>query len=135
MYYDEFHKHKWARNLKYARELLNQKRFSAFYHGEDLADGDIYPGMRVMAAYWTSVEHEMKLRRITLLRGAGHLEWEQDPELLAQVESFHARYIDDMRALVARDGSVAPERIDRLQAAGWETPADWAEVMLSLIHI
>ncbi len=129
MYYDEFHNHKWARNLKYARELLNQKRFSAFYHGEDLADGDVYPGMRVMAAYWTSVEHEMKLRRITLLRGAGHLEWEQDPELLAQVESFHARYIDDMRALVARDGSVAPERIDRLQAAGWETPADWAEVM------
>jgi len=89
MYYDEFHNHKWARNLKYARELLNQKRFSAFYHGEDLADGDVYPGMRVMAAYWTSVEHEIELRRITLLRGASHLEWEQDLELLAQVVSFH----------------------------------------------
>jgi len=129
MHYDEYHNHKWARNLKHARHLLAQGDLTAFYHGQDLPDGDVYPGMRVMAAYWTSVEHEMKLRRQTLLRGAGHPEWETDPELVAQAADFHARYVADMRELVVRDGIVPAERIDALAAAGWETPADWAEVM------
>lgn len=129
MYFDEFHNHKWARNLKHARQLLNENRLTEFYHGEDLPDGDVYPGMRVMAAYWTSVEHEMKLRRKTLLRGANHLDWENDPELTAQAETFHRRFVADMRELAVRDGIVPPERIDRLAAAGWETPANWAEVM------
>jgi hypothetical protein len=70
MHYDEFHNHKWAYNLKHARDLLAENRLNDFYFGEDLPDGDVYPGMRVMAAYWTSVEHEMKLRWKILLKGA-----------------------------------------------------------------
>jgi hypothetical protein len=129
MYYDEFHNHKWARNLKHARQLLAEKQLEAFYHGEDLPDGDVYPGMRVMAAYWTSVEHEMKLRRLTLLKGANHLEWLEDGELVQQAQEFHQRYVADMKELALRDGIVPAERLDELAAAGWETPADWAEVM------
>lgn len=129
MHYDEFHNHKWARNLNHARQLLAENRLEAFYHGEDLPDGDVYPGMRVMAAYWVSVEHEMKLRFRTLLEGVGHPDWANDPELTAQASDFFARYLDDMRELVARDGIVPPERLDALAAAGWETPADWAEQM------
>ncbi len=129
MYFDIFHNHKWARNLKYARQLLAQNKLAEFYHGEDLPGGDVYPGMRVMAAYWTSVEHEMKLRRRTLLQGAGHPEWEDDPELTAQALEFHGRFIADMRELVARGGIVPAGRIDQLAAAGWETPENWAEVM------
>lgn len=129
MYYDEYHNHKWARNLKHARKLLAENRLPEFYHGEDLPDNDVYPGMRVMAAYWTSVEHEMKLRCRILLKGADHPEWETDPELIAQVKEFHDRYLADMKALVVRDGIVPAERIDALAAQGWETPTDWAEVM------
>jgi len=129
MHYDEYHNHKWARNLKHARKLLAEGRLQEFYNGEDLPDGDVYPGMRVMAAYWTSVEHEMKLRRKTLLKGANHPEWETDPELVAQAKDFHDRYVADMRELVVRDGIVPAERIDTLAAKGWETPAGWAEVM------
>ncbi len=129
MFFDEYHNHKWARNLKYARNLLAENKLAEFYHGEDLPDGDVYPGMRVMAAYWTSVEHEMKLRRKTLLAGANHMEWLEDPELVAQANEFHRRYVADMRELAARDGIVPPGRIDRLEAAGWETPDNWPEVM------
>lgn len=129
MHYDEFHNHKWARNLKHARQLLAEGHLEAFYYGEDLPDGDVYPGMRVMAAYWVSVEHEMKLRFRTLLEGAGHPEWEHDPELTAQAQEFFARYVEDMRELSARDGIVPPERLDALAAAGWDTPTDWAEQM------
>ncbi|MEZ0397108.1 MAG: hypothetical protein ABWK53_11860 [Anaerolineales bacterium] len=129
MHYDEFHNHKWARNLKHARQLLAENRLEAFYHGEDLSDGDVYPGMRVMAAYWVSVEHEMKLRFRTLLEGAGHPEWAHDPELTAQADEFFVRYLDDMRELVVRDGIVPAARLDALAASGWETPADWAESM------
>lgn len=129
MYFDEYHNHKWATNLKHARKLLAENRLNEFYHGEDLPDGDVYPGMRVMAAYWTSVEHEMKLRCKTLLRGANHLEWMDDPELVAQGQEFHTRYVADMKELAVRDGIVPVERINALAAKGWETPADWAEVM------
>ncbi len=129
MHYDEFHNHKWAKNLKHARRLLADNRLAEFYHGQDLPDGDVYPGMRVMAAYWVSVEHEMKLRRKTLLEGANHLDWEGDPEILAQVDDFFGRYLADMKELVARDGIVPVERLDELAARGWETPADWADTM------
>jgi hypothetical protein len=129
MFFDEFHNHKWARNLKHARKLLKENKLEAFYLGEDLPEGDVYPGMRVMAAYWTSVEHEMKLRRKTLLMGANHPEWETDPELVNQAKEFHDRFISDMRELVLRDEIVPVERIDQLAEAGWETPIDWAEVM------
>lgn len=129
MHYDEYHNHKWARNLKHARKLLAEGRLQEFYHGEDLPEGDVYPGMRVMAAYWTSVEHEMKLRHKTLLKGANHSEWETDPELVAQAKEFHNRYVADMKQLVVRDQIVPAERIDALAAKGWETPADWADVM------
>jgi hypothetical protein len=129
MHYDEFHNHKWARSLKHARKLLAEGRLQEFYHGEDLPEGDVYPGMRVMAAYWTSVEHEMKLRRKFLLAGANHPVWETDPELVAQAKEFHDRYIADMRELVVREGIVPVERIDALAAKGWDVPADWAAVM------
>lgn len=131
MYFDEFHNHKWARNLRHARALLAENKLDEFYHGEDLPGGDVYPGMRVMAAYWTSVEHEMKLRLKTLLKGANHPDWDSDPELTAQATDFHNRYVADMRELVARDKIVPVERIDELEKCGWETPANWAEVMRS----
>ena len=129
MHFDEYHNHKWARNLKHARQLLDKNQLVEFYHGEDLPDGDIYPGMRVMSAYWTSVEHEMKMRRRTLLEGAGHLDWLEDSELVAQAKEFHKRFLEDMRELSERDGIVPVERIDQLAEAGWETPEDWADVM------
>jgi hypothetical protein len=135
MNFNEFHNHKWAKNLKHARRLLAEGNLTAFYHGEDLPGGDVYPGMRVMAAYWTSVEHEMKLRRKTLLRGANHPEWESDPELVAQANDFHERYVADMKELAVRYNIVPAERIDALAAKGWETPADWAEVMRGRQHV
>jgi hypothetical protein len=129
MFYDEFHNHKWARNLKHARQLLAENQLEAFYNGEDLPEGDVYPGMRVMAAYWISVEHEMKLRHETLLKGANHPEWKNDPERVQQATEFHQRYGADMKELAVRDGIVPAERLDALAVIGWETPANWAEVM------
>jgi hypothetical protein len=73
----------------------------------------------------------MKLRRKTLLKGANHLEWENDAELICQAQEYHNRYVADMKELAARDGFVPPERIDALAAQGWEMPDDWADVMRS----
>ncbi len=129
MHYDEYHNHKWARNLGHARRLLQAGQWEAFYRGEELPDGDIYPGMRVMAAYWVSVEHEMPLRLRALLAGAGHPEWDRDPGLLAETERYLTRYLDDMRELVVREAIVPPARLDALIARGLDTPAGWAEEM------
>ncbi len=129
MHFDEYHNHKWARNLSYARRLLREGDVETFYGGTDLPEGDVYPGMRVMAAYWVSVEHEMKLRLRLLLQGAGHPEWRDDPELCAQRDEFSVRFLDDMRELAAREDIVPPQHIDELLARGIETPEAWAEQM------
>ena len=129
MYYDEYQNHKWARNLAQARRLATVGQWETFYRGETLPDGDVYPGMRVMAAYWASVEHEMPLRFEMLLKGSRHPEWREDPELVAQAEEFLGRFVADMRELVARESILAPERVEALVARGLDLPADWAEVM------
>mgnify|MGYP001811076504 CR=1 FL=1 len=71
MYYSEFHNHKWALNLAHARKLWQNGQYEALYRGEPLPDNDYYPGLRVMGAYWVSVEHEMPLRLQMLLKGMG----------------------------------------------------------------
>ncbi|MCX6053656.1 MAG: hypothetical protein NTZ74_01840 [Chloroflexi bacterium] len=132
MNFDEFHNHKWAKNLAIARKLLGEGRPADFYHGEDLQEGDVYPGMRLMSAYWISVEHEMKLRRKTLLKGAGHAEWEYDPELVRQSTDYHERFLADMKELVIRNKIASPNRIEELGRAGWETPVNWAAELYAL---
>jgi hypothetical protein len=129
MYYDEYHNHKWAKNLGHARRLLSAGQLELFYRGEELPDGDIYAGMRVIAAYWVSVEQEMPLRLRSLLRGADHPEWEEDPALLAETQRYLDRYLADMRELVVREGIAPPERLDALVARGLATPAGWADAM------
>jgi hypothetical protein len=128
MHYDEFHNHKWAKNLKHARKLFSKNNIETFYRGEDLPEGDVYPGMRVMAAYWVSVEHEMKMRLTTLLEGAGHLDWLEDAEILTQRDEFVSRYVDDMCELAVRDNIVSPDRIDTL-ASSMDLPKGWREQM------
>ena len=129
MQFDEYQNHKWARNLAHARRLLEANQLEAFYRGEDLPDGDVYPGMRVMAAFWAGVEHEMRLRLRTLLKGAGHPEWESDAEIVARSGEYLRRFLNDMRELVARERILSPKRIDALVAAGLDTPPGWAEQM------
>jgi hypothetical protein len=127
MHYDEYHNHKWARNLGHARRLLEKGDLETFYRGEDLPDGDVYPGMRVMSAYWISVEHEMKMRLSTFLDGAGKPEWLQDSSLLARRDEFAGRYLADMRELLVRESIAPAERVDALIERGLEVPEDWQE--------
>lgn len=129
MHYSEFHNHKWAKNLAYGRALLDRGDVETFYQGEELPENDVYPGVRLMSAYWVSVEHEMRMRLRMLLEGSGHPEWRQDTELLSQRALFVDRFLDDMRALVAREKIVPPERIDALVEGGYDTPDDWAAQM------
>lgn len=129
MYYSEFHNHKWAKNLAYARRLWQAGRFEALYRGEDMPDGDIFGGLRVIGAYWASVEHEMPLRLASLERGSGHADWLNEPELLEQKTEFVRRYLADMRELCVREDILAPEIFDIRVAASLDMPENWAEQM------
>jgi len=132
MHFDEYHNHKWAKNLSHARDLLREGDLETFYRGEDLPEGDVYPGMRVMAAYWVSVEHEMRMRLAMLLKGAKKPEWRQDVEIVAQKDAFLERFLDDMRMLIEREGIVTADAFEDLLAAGMELPENWREHMRGL---
>lgn len=132
MYYSEFHNHKWAANLAHARRLWQAGRFETLYRGEDLPDGDIFPGLRVMAAYWVSVEHEMPTRLKFLLQGSQHPEWREDAEIVTKSQTYLSRYLSDMRELIARHAILPVEHFDALIAQGLDLPEDWADAMRTL---
>jgi hypothetical protein len=129
MHFYEYHNHKWAKNLAHARQLQAKGDYETFYRGEDLPDDDVYPGMRVMAAYWISVEHEMKMRMGLLLKGAGQEGWAVDPDLLAQRDEYAGRFLEDMRLLVKDNEIVSVERLGGLAGEGWELPENWQETI------
>ena len=124
MHFYDYHNHKWSKNLSHARQLLARGDHETFYRGEDLPEGDVYPGMRVMAAYWISVEHEMTMRQAMLVKGAGKDSWDDAPEILAQLEDFSGRFLEDMAALSVDKGIVAEERITKLKDSR-QLPESW----------
>ena len=126
MHFFDYHNHKWAKNLAHARELLAKGDMETFYRGEDLPEGDVYPGMKVMSAYWISVEHEMIMRVAMLVKGAGKDSWENDPEILAQLEDFSSRFLDDMAELSRENGIVSVDRIHQLKEDR-QLPDNWIE--------
>lgn len=132
MNYDEYHDHKWAVNLKLAVGYWQRGEFETMYRGVQLAEHDFYPGLRVMAAYWASVEHEMPLRLTTLLRGAGHLGWTADPEISGRIDRYVGLFLDDMRELAGRAGDGLPALVDALCAGSLDMTDDWAERMRTL---
>jgi hypothetical protein len=129
MHFDTFHNHKWARNLFHGRELIKAGNYHVFYFGEDLPDNDVYPGMRVMAAYWISVEHEMKMRLNTLLAGAKHPEWRKDAELIKQRDLFFERFLQDMRQLILEKDITDIARFNTLVKENLDLRASWREDM------
>ncbi len=129
MNYSEFHNHKWAANLAHARQLWQQGQFETLYRGEDLPDGDIYPGLRVMAAYWASVEHEMPTRLKFLLKGSGQAELLNDPQIQAKSELYLHHYLDDMRTLIQRHSILPMECFEAMIQTGLALPEAWAEAM------
>ena len=126
MYFYDYHNHKWAKNLSHARQLLAKGDHETFYRGEDLPEGDVYPGMKVMSAYWISVEHEMTMRKAMLIKGAGKDEWNEDPVILSQLEDFSGRFLEDMAALSEENGVVSPERIKALKD-NRQLPENWID--------
>lgn len=124
MNFDRYQNHKWADVLGVARKLYEEGEYEKLYRGADL-EGDIFPGLRVSAAYLASVEHEMPLRLKYLLQGAGHPEWRDDPAVLEQYHEFSRRFLEDMRSLVVEKGVCSAEHFDGVMSRGLELPANW----------
>lgn len=85
MDYDGFHNHKWAKNLALALGYWKRGDYAKLWRGDQLSEHDFFPGVRVMSAYWASVEHEMPLRLSTFLHGAGHEDWLSDRSLVIRI--------------------------------------------------
>jgi hypothetical protein len=133
MHFYDYHNHKWAKNLAHARELLAKGDQETFYRGEDLPEGDVYPGMKVMAAYWISVEHEMVMRQAMLLKGIGKESWGDDPIIPAQLEKFSEHFLEDMvelndaKGITSRDAVLALKYNRQLPESWIENLQDWQE--------
>jgi hypothetical protein len=126
MHFYDYHNHKWAKNLAHARQLLDKGDQETFYKGEDLPEGDVYPGMKVMSAYWISVEHEMVMRKAMLLKGIDQDGFGEDQETLDQLEEFTTRFLEDMAELSEERGITSPDRIQRLKQ-DHNLPDSWIE--------
>lgn len=132
MHYDEFHDHKWAKNLSLAVGYWKRGEWEKLWRGEQLAEHDWFPGLRVISAYWASVEHEMPIRLATLLRGAGLPGLPREPAVAARVAGYVGRFLDDMEELARRAGDGLPGIVAAVVGAPLGMPADWAETMRAL---
>lgn len=133
MYFDEYHDHKWAKNLALALGYWRRGEFERLYRGVELTEGDFFPGLRVMAAYWSSVEHEMPYRLSTLLKGSGHENWLEDSEIKAKCEAYLGRFVDDMAQMVSRPGSESLlPLVNAMRKGSLDMPDDWAETMRAI---
>ncbi|MBU0927462.1 MAG: hypothetical protein KKA67_06910 [Spirochaetes bacterium] len=138
MNYSEFHDHKWARNVELALGYWKRGEYEKLYRGDQVAERDYFPGLRVMGAYWASVEHEMPLRLSTFLRGAGHPDWldgqslSGDPEVARKATEYFGRFLADMAELAGRMGEGVGPLVARLSAASIGMPDDWASTMSGL---
>ena len=138
MNYSEHHDHKWARNVGLALGYWERCESETLYRGEQIADFDYYPGLRVMGAYWASVEHEMPLRLSTFLRGAGHDGWLAGPDLTGDPEAsgkaggYFRRFLDDMAELAAGLGEGVPDIVRKISPVTARMPDDWADAMSRL---
>jgi len=129
MNFDEFHNHKWAKVLKHACDLWEDEYYQELYYGEDLPDGDYFPGLKVMTAYLVGMEGEMPLHVELLLKGAGHPEWKEEPEIVQQAEEYFQRFLDDKRMLIQREKILQIEQFDKMLERGLNLPDDWHESM------
>ena len=121
MDYDGFHNHKWAKNLALALGYWKRGDYAKLWRGDQLSEHDFFPGVRVMSAYWASVEHEMPLRLSTFLHGAGHEDWLSDPEVKAKCDLYVSRYLGDMAEIAHRDAATMAGgggACDRLRGPG-----------------
>lgn len=138
MNYSEFHDHKWAQNLGLAVGYWKRAEYEKLYRGERLSERDVFPGLRVMGAYWASVEHEMPLRLSTFLRGAGHGDWlagprlEGDPLVAGKASDYFERFLADMAELADRIGDGLPGLVADLRSSSVVMPEDWASSMARL---
>jgi hypothetical protein len=82
--------------------------------------------MKVMSAYWISVEHEMTMRKDMLLKGIGEESFGGDPEILAQLEDFSGRFLEDMVELAVTGGISSQEKIWDLRD-NHHLPDSWIE--------
>jgi hypothetical protein len=124
MHFYDYHNHKWAKNLAYARQLLAEGDQETFYRGQDLPEGDVYPGMKVMSAYWISVEHEMTMRKAMLVKGIGVDAFGEDQETRGQLRDFAGRFLADMAELAAAQKITSPAKILGLKE-NHQLPESW----------
>jgi hypothetical protein len=82
--------------------------------------------MKVMSAYWISVEHEMTMRKAMLLKGVNKESWSEQEEVQAQLADFSGRFLEDMAQLAKEREIVPAERISHLKK-NRSLPGTWIE--------
>ncbi len=132
MHYDVFHNHKWAKNLGLALDYWKKGTFESLWRGEQLAEYDWFPGLRIMAAYWASVEHEMPLRLATLLRGANKPGLDSEATVATRINTYLRHYKDDMLELSRIAGDPVARAVADTLAEPLDMPENWAETMQAL---
>ena len=132
MFYNEYHTHRWAKNLAHARKLYDTGQYEKLYLGENLKDNEVFPGLRAMAAHWAGMEQEMPLRLKMLIKGTRRPDFLADKEINSQTMVYADRFVGDMMEIVLRDNICSPDRVQLIKEKGLSIPEDWGDQMRKL---
>ncbi|MBI4834101.1 MAG: hypothetical protein HY811_04680 [Planctomycetes bacterium] len=132
--YPEFHSHRWARNLKEAGERAHNKtNLDLLYKGDFANPRKIFPGLKVMAAFWKSEEEMMRCRFDVMAEYAKMPELTQGKDFSENLKISFDKFIQDVKELVKRN-KILPEKSleEAIKANPPKTPDNWADILKQL---
>jgi hypothetical protein len=132
--YPEFHSHRWAKNLKESRERATKGiNLELLYKGDFVDPRKIFPGLKVMAAFWKSEEEMMRCRFDVMDQYAKMPELLQGKDFQEYLKISFDKFIQDVKELAKRN-NLLPEKLleETIKANPPKTPENWADILKHL---
>ncbi len=129
--YREEQNHRWAHNLKAAREYFNSD-LEKFYNGDIPAEFP-YPGIKILGAFWVAENMEMQ-ERLAIHKDVLDLK-EHYKEYEVFSEEFYRWFVEDFVEMSNRFDIYSKEDLDQLVRISQQEvkiPEDWQEQIESL---
>lgn len=148
MNFNEYHSHKWSKNLAEVKQNYNQaaalfaqgqidqakKKLNYIYAGKFDDPNKVFPGLKVMAIFWKAEEEMMQCRFDHMAKSAAHLQITNNPDFTRNLKEIWAKYTADIAALVKQHGLLP----DKMASAAInmfppQLGQDWAQIFQALV--
>lgn len=129
--YREEQNHRWAHNLAHAMDYFRSGDLTKTYQG-DISASFPFPGMKILGAFWTAENMEMKERLSIHL---DVLKLDDEEEYVKESKRCYCLFLDDVKEMNQRFSLFDPKELDALLSLAKDhdvIPENWMDLILDL---